>query len=237
MKNPKNNAIILTTIQGERGSAGFPGPAGQDCYTGVGDPRTLSLTLPDYSLDPISLSRGAEVLYYQDTSNGDIWTHNYFNGTPQPAGWVKTSSNVKGTKGDRGSTAIDKIDINLMEGTSPSAYTAADTPPVNGVYNTKVINYFYFPGTDYAPDFSEVKIVGNVTNNVANAIVIYSLSNVDPTIKTIVASGNIYNSNTGITALTVAAFPAINSILTLEITVIDPLSSGGILNLSYLSIR
>ena len=231
MKNPTNNAIIVTTIQGERGSAGYAGPAGQACYTGIGDPSTLSLTLPDYSADPASTVRGSEVLYYQDTSSGKVWTHNYYNGVPVPAGWVLTTASVRGDQGDPGSTATNKVDINLMTGTTPSLYSDYNTPLVNNIPTPLLIGSFNFPGTKVGTFLGEVKVLGSISEG---TIAVVSIT--DGVSQ--VAAGTIEGSIMTINSLTIdSILPYTNTILQIFVTVISTTGNPADLNLSYLSIR
>lgn len=224
----KNNAIILTTIQGERGVAGYPGPNGQEVYTGTGDPNTLGLVLPDYSADPASTQRGSETLYYQDTVTGDVWAMSYTNSLPQSR-WIKTSINLKGETGETGSTAIDKIDINLMR--DGRMLVIEDTTSSGSAVVCKLI----FPGTDVAPDFTNVQVISRISRNTSATLTVTAQDG------TVVATGNIGGDSYTIDTIA-GSFPAGLSIFTVTVDVLkvnnlDTVSPPPVIDLGYLTIR
>lgn len=224
----KNNAIILTTIEGERGIQGFPGPDGQTVYTGTGDPNTLSLTLPSYSSDPASTQRGTETLYYQDTVTGEVWSLGYTNGLTIGT-WVKTTVNIKGATGATGATAIDKIDVNLMKDGNMSIFE--DTTGGAATLVCRLI----FPGTDAAPDFTDVKVVSVTRRNTSATLTVTDQDD------NVVATGPIGASNSAIDTLA-GTFPTGLSILTVTIDVVrenplDLVTPSPVANIGYITIR
>ena len=227
MGRHKNNAIILTTIQGELGPQGFQGADGQACYTGTGDPNTLSFSFPDYSGDPADTNRGTETLYYQDTVTGEVWTALFRTNKSQASPtWRLFTINTTGASGDRGATALDKVDINLATEGNVIEYTT--------VVTDQEIVKVMFPGTTTAPDFSEVKIIGRVGLGTRASL---TLKDSDGTT---VAEGNIIGQNISIQDLTVSGtFPVDYDVLTLHLT-IEP-STGTFVSpyvaLAFLSIR
>jgi hypothetical protein len=164
MGRHKNNAIILTNIKGERGPQGFIGPDGQACYEGQGDPNTLNLALPSYSTDTID--RGSDVLFFQDTVTGDVWTKTTLNGLAT-SNWVLQSNlNNKGEQGDPGATGLDKVDINLSRDGVMSTYRL--NPGEN--VSTHEVQTFIFPGTNDGPDFSEMKVIAQLGPNTVGVL-------------------------------------------------------------------
>lgn len=171
MGRHKNNAIILTSIVGEIGVAGFQGPDGQPCYTGTGNPNNLTFTYPSY-LDGLR----RETLYYQDTVTGEVWSQQYPPRIGNSAVWVlNTSLNKKGERGAQGATATDKLDINFFKGGSPlSIRSDVNSIPVGTSiteYSLTTIAKVWFQGTDSAPDISEMKVIASVQGSLGNVLV------------------------------------------------------------------
>ena len=236
MSRHKNNAIILTTIVGERGAQGFVGPAGQNCYTGTGDPNTLSLTLPDYSNDPAGTVRGVETLYYQDTVTGEVWIASMLNGVVLTGRnrdgslrdvWnIDTSHNVKGDTGTTGAQSIDKIDINLGQNGALARYTSS----VNDLEIAKIM----FPGTNVAPDFSSIKVIAGIGNATGAIVLIKNYA------EEIIAAGPVNNTEVGIVDIPInTSLPTDFEILTVHIYVIGAGSSpvNPLFQIGFLSIR
>lgn len=151
MLRHSNNAIIITSVQGEGGPQGFRGADGQACYEGTGDPNTLSLTPPSYS-DPVGFTRGIEDFYYQDTVTGDVWTARLAGG--QFTTWTKNGVNVKGAQGDRGPADYSKVEINLGVN---KPYKEITIGSGSGIFIKKISN-FIFPGTD-AGTYTDIKVL------------------------------------------------------------------------------
>lgn len=240
MGRHKNNAIILTTIVGERGTSGFQGPDGQPCYTGTGNPNTLNFSLPDYSADPTdirgegTLLQGLETLFYQDDVTGDIWAHtlllkdNIFNNPITTAlnNWFTIGTTVTGETGERGATSIDKVDVSFAGDNAISGYYTE----VSDLEITKIM----FPGTDQAPDFSEVTLIANVGQETEAHIVLKDSD------LNIVAEGNIGGSSVQAQDIPVTGtFPTKLDVMTVHLTMSIP--SGSFLTpyvgISFLSLR
>jgi hypothetical protein len=164
MLRNKNNALLITSVQGERGEAGFPGEQGIACYTGTGDPNTLTFTLPTYN-DPGDYIRPVETIYYQDTDTGEVWTAKtrdgvYFGsvvlGSLSTAdNWTKTSTVLKGSRGDQGPAGYAKVEINL--GTNNTGYNRWTVVPGTPLSETEAARVI-FPGTDTG-SFTSVKVI------------------------------------------------------------------------------
>jgi len=246
MGRHKNNAIIVTTIVGERGPQGFPGPDGQACYEGTGDPNTLGLVLPTYSTD-YTRTRGTETLYYQDTITGEVWKATMINGVLVPATiagtpgspspvtlqtWELTTINVRGQQGETGATALDKIDVNLMNGNNMASFTV-DTSS-GAFYATTEICKVNFPGTNVAPDFSEIKIIASLYGIQGVSFVgVYDAS--DTFLSGVQVSGEAPSVHT----ITGVTFPTDPEILTFKATAADsnPTQEDIEIKIAYISIR
>ena len=222
----KNNAIILTSIKGERGLPGLPGPAGQAVYTGIGDPNLLTFTYPDYSADPPSYVRGVETVYYQDTLSGEVWSMAYTDGVQDTSVWVNTGVVLKGTKGDTGSSAYNKIDVIFTTNTYGVFQPASGTD--------EWICNVIFPGLTVAPNFSTVKLLVKVSSDTVADFTLKDSSD------NIIATGTAVNTSLGILNMAVSpgTFPSTLDVLTLSVTTIY---SGGTFgtekaHISYLSI-
>jgi hypothetical protein len=220
-----NNAIILTSIRGERGAQGFQGPQGIACYTGVGDPNGQTFTYPNYSTE--TQYRGIETVYYQDTVTGDIWSaplkavpdkvigqEGTFRWTLQP------ELNVKGDTGNPGPTALDKYDINFMNGSTPlTLVTDLQGIPDGNPFevDTKEIAKIYFQGTDITPDILKFKAIASI--NRSRGIAVIQLQ--DEFTGTIYAVINVNSLNLEINTVNIAGLPAYPTILKVTATVID----------------
>lgn len=220
MGRHKNNAIIVTTVKGERGPQGFQGPDGQACYEGTGDPNTLNLTLPVYTGD-YTTARGTETLYYQDSVTGEVWSATSFNGIVIPntatlQNWTLTNINVRGAQGDRGATAIDKIDVNLMDGNNMASFTVDTSGTTSIGVATEDICKVNFPGTNLAPDFSTIKVVASIFGLRGTGVIgVYDYSD------TFLGGVEINGETPSIHTISGVSFPADPEVLTFKATVID----------------
>ena len=153
MSKNNRNAILLTTVEGEQGVQGLPGPLGFPVQHGTGNPNSITtLTYPDYSNDPGAGSgRGSEEIIFQDTVTGDIWAYQYLNGVPVTGVWVLVDNN-RGLPGNPAPPNESKVDISF--GSRPGApYTEyyINYQETNIATNGDLMFDFIHPGTDNAP--------------------------------------------------------------------------------------
>lgn len=157
MSNNKRNAIIVTSIQGERGVDGINGAPGWPVQHGIGDPNTITtLQYPDYSNDPgLGSDRGSEEIIYQDTLTGDVWAYYYLNGVPTTGTWILVDNN-KGLPGAPGDPSAAKIDISFggRNVTNPYIFNGGTYDDNRRGKPAFVMADFLFPGTSIAPELS-----------------------------------------------------------------------------------